>query len=128
MATYISDIDITEPDGSTQYVYELDDSIRALSTKVFNSFGAVAGAVTATHTEINFLDGLTGLGTAAQEDIGTAVGDVVQLSSVGGSPGLPAVDGSQLTGISSLTDAPGDVPIMSLKGARSSILFHALLG
>lgn len=41
------------------------------------------------------------LGTAAPEDVGTAVGDVVQLVGVG-SPavaGLPAVDGSQLTGV-----------------------------
>ncbi len=30
---------------------------------------------------------------------GTAVGDIVQLEDVGGTPGLPAVDGSQLTGI-----------------------------
>lgn len=39
------------------------------------------------------------LGTAAVEDVGTAIGDVVQLEDVGGNPGLPAVDGSQLTGI-----------------------------
>lgn len=30
---------------------------------------------------------------------GTAIGDLVKLEDVGGSPGLPAVDGSQLTGI-----------------------------
>ncbi len=32
-------------------------------------------------------------------DIGTAIGDLVQLANVGGNPGLPAVDGSQLTGL-----------------------------
>jgi len=37
-----------------------------------------------------------GLGTAAVEDVGSAIGDVVQLENVGGGPGLPAVDGSQL--------------------------------
>jgi len=40
-----------------------------------------------------------GLGTAAVEDVGTSIGDVVQLEDVSGSAGLPAVDGSQLTGI-----------------------------
>lgn len=39
------------------------------------------------------------LGTAASEDVGTSIGDVVQLEDVGGNPGLPAVDGSKLTGI-----------------------------
>jgi len=40
------------------------------------------------------------LGSAAALDVGTAVADVVQLEDVGGgTPGLPAVDGSQLTGL-----------------------------
>jgi len=37
-----------------------------------------------------------GLGSAATEDTGTAIGDVVLLENVGGSAALPAVDGSQL--------------------------------
>lgn len=40
------------------------------------------------------------VGTAAAEDIGTTIGDVVQLEDVSGSAGLPAVDASQLTGLS----------------------------
>lgn len=39
------------------------------------------------------------LGTASAEDVGTAIGDVVQLENVGGSAGLPAVDGSQLQNV-----------------------------
>jgi len=39
------------------------------------------------------------LGTAAPLDVGTADTNVVQLSDVGGTIKLPAVDGSQLTGI-----------------------------
>lgn len=46
----------------------------------------------------------TTVGTAAEEDVGTNTGDVVQLEDVGGSPGLPAVDGSQLTGLPVLTE------------------------
>lgn len=60
------------------------------------------------------------VGTMAAEDagdyiptasIGTDIGDIVQLESVGGNAALPAVDGSQITGVkigASLTDdAPG---------------------
>lgn len=39
------------------------------------------------------------LGTAASEDVGTAIGDVVQLVDVSGSASLPLIDASQLTGI-----------------------------
>lgn len=46
-------------------------------------------------------------------DVGTAVGDLVQLEDVGGgTPGLPAVDGSQLTGIS----GSGTVTSVALSG------------
>ncbi len=46
------------------------------------------------------------LGTAAEADTGSSTGDVVVLEDVGGTPGLPAVDGSQLTGISSSVSLP----------------------
>lgn len=46
------------------------------------------------------LSNVTDSGTAAAQDVGTLVGDVVQLVDIGGgTPGMPAVDGSQLTGI-----------------------------
>lgn len=41
--------------------------------------------------------GTTALGTAAYEDVGTAIGDVVQLEDVGGIANLPAVEGIQVT-------------------------------
>lgn len=41
----------------------------------------------------------SGLGSAAFLDTGTSIGDIVVLEDVGGNPALPAVDGSQLTGI-----------------------------
>lgn len=44
------------------------------------------------NTKVNF-------GTAAALDAGSASGDVVTLEDVGGTPGLPAVDASQLVGI-----------------------------
>lgn len=47
------------------------------------------GAVTLSNTDVS------GLGTAATQDVGTSNGNVVQLDATG----LPVVDGSQLTGI-----------------------------
>lgn len=35
----------------------------------------------------------------AYSSVGTDVGDLIQLEDIGGSPGLPAIDGSQLTGV-----------------------------
>jgi hypothetical protein len=63
------------------------------------------------------------LGTASAEDVGTSTGDVVQLVDVGGSPGLPVVDGSQLTGItadlsSSVIGDLSDVTITSASSAQ----------
>ena len=55
------------------------------------------------------LSGTPTLGSAAAEDVGTAVGDVVQLVDVGaGVAGLPAIDGSNITGLdyTNLTNVP----------------------
>lgn len=55
------------------------------------------------------------LGTAASEDVGTAIGDVVQLVDVSGSASLPLVDASQLTGITaSQVGALADITSESL--------------
>ena len=55
------------------------------------------GTVTLSNTDIS------GLGTAATADTGTSANNVVQLD---GTAKLPAVDGSQLTGISTDVDGP----------------------
>jgi len=54
------------------------------------------GTVTLSHTDIS------GLGTAATQDVGTSANNVVQLN---GSGDLPAVDGSNLTGITASVSA-----------------------
>ncbi len=48
-------------------------------------------------TDFNLI--ATKIGSAGTKNTGTAIGDVVELEDVSGSAGLPAVDGSQLTGI-----------------------------
>ena len=62
------------------------------------------------------------LGTASAQDVGTATGDVVQLVDVGGSPGLPVVDGSQLTGITAdvSTASVGDLSDVTITSASSA--------
>jgi hypothetical protein len=46
-----------------------------------------------------------GLGSASVEDVGTANGDIPQLVDVGGSPGLPAVSGANLTAVTAADTA-----------------------
>jgi hypothetical protein len=62
------------------------------------------------------ISSLLNAGTSATADTGTAIGDVVALEDVGGSPGLPAVDGSQLTGIS--VEAP---PVNAATGGTITV-------
>lgn len=57
-ATYISDLIATNP-TSTDLKSEGDNHIRLLKSAVKATFPAVTGAVTASHTELNFVDGVT---------------------------------------------------------------------
>jgi hypothetical protein len=57
------------------------------------------------------------LGSAAFEDVGTAIGDVVQLGDVGGGAALPAVDGSLLTNLPGAVGSILGVQIFSSGGS-----------
>lgn len=56
--TYISDLNATYPAGSNTKS-EGDNHIRNLKTGIKNTFPNVSGAVTPTHTELNYVDGVT---------------------------------------------------------------------
>lgn len=56
--TYISDLVVTNPAASDSRS-QGDDHLRLIKATVKNTFPNVAGAVTATHTELNFVDGVT---------------------------------------------------------------------
>jgi hypothetical protein len=58
---------------------------------------------------------------------GTSVGNVVVVSSVDGSPGLPSLDGSQLTNIVTSPAVPGDVDVMTFKYAQENMYFFGQL-
>lgn len=57
-ATYISGLDSTRPTGADPKS-EGDDHLRLLKSTIKATFPNVAGAVTPTHTEINYVDGVT---------------------------------------------------------------------
>ena len=56
--TYISDLVATNPTGSDQKA-QGDDHIRLIKSTVKATFPNISGAVTPTHTELNFVDGVT---------------------------------------------------------------------
>ena len=94
----ISDLpERTSPINTAQTVIELEQGELTAGTR--STKATLAQIATAIQTIIQGW-----FGSAAVEDVGTAIGDVVQLVDVDSSPGLPAVDGSQLTGL-----AAGDI-------------------
>ena len=60
---YINGLAPANPVGSTDTLDEGDNHIRGIKLVLQNTFPNITGAVTATHTELNYLDGVT-LGTA----------------------------------------------------------------
>lgn len=86
-----------DPNGSEQ--------INGASTVVLADGSAAMVTCTGSAWRAIVVAGMSGLGTAASEDVGTAIGDVVQLVNVGGVAGLPAVSGANLTDVGGWTDA-----------------------
>lgn len=58
-ATGIWDIDTNYPDGATETVSLLDNYMRARWEKLLVTFPNIGGVVTASHTELNYVDGVT---------------------------------------------------------------------
>jgi hypothetical protein len=71
-ATYISDLVSTNP-TSTDPKSQGDDHLRLLKSTVKATFPNVAGAVTPTHTELNYVDGVTSA-IQGQIDLKGAIG------------------------------------------------------
>ncbi len=98
--TYISDLVVTNPTSSDPKS-QGDDHLRLLKSTIKTTFPSVAGAVTPTHTELNYVDGvtsaiqtqinlkapldspaLTGLPTTPTADVGTTGTQVASLDYV----------------------------------------------
>ncbi|MEX2125470.1 MAG: hypothetical protein WD795_16370 [Woeseia sp.] len=60
-ATFISGLNSSNPVGASDPKSQGDDHLRLIKATLLNSFPGVTGAVTATHTELNFIDGATGV-------------------------------------------------------------------
>jgi hypothetical protein len=56
MVDYINSINPDDPTGQTTGD-KLDDQLRALKDKIFNTFSSLTGALVVTHTELNYLFG-----------------------------------------------------------------------
>ena len=113
----LSDVTITSAANGDALVYNgtawVDQALATVATS--GAYADLSGtptlATVATSGAYADLSGTPTLGTASAEDVGTAIGDVVQLEDVGGSPALPAVDGSQLTGLAVEINDLSDVTI-----------------
>jgi hypothetical protein len=56
--TYISDLNVSNP-ANTDGVTQADDHLRFIKSTVKATFPNITGAVTPTHTELNYVDGVT---------------------------------------------------------------------
>lgn len=61
VGTYISDLVATNPVHASDDVSVGDDHIRLLKSTILATFPSITGAVSSTHTELNYLDGVTGV-------------------------------------------------------------------
>lgn len=116
VATYISDLVATNPVGATDTKATLDDHIRLIKSTVKTTFPNVSGAVTPTHTVLNYMVGvtsgvqsqldakaplaspaLTGVPTAPTAAVGTAttqIATTAHVAAVGLSSALPGQTGN----------------------------------
>jgi hypothetical protein len=88
---FIDDLVATNP-VSSDLVSSGDEHLRGVKNVLKNSFGAVTGAVTATHTELNYTDGVT---SAIQTQIDGKQASDAQLTDVAG---LAVTNGNFIVG------------------------------
>jgi hypothetical protein len=94
--TYIDSLNTSNP-GATDSVAQGDDHIRLLKSTIKNSFPNITGAMTATHTELNLLDGCTANTTELNYV------DIATLGTVEASKAVTADANKDITGIRNLT-------------------------
>lgn len=73
-ATYVGQLNSSNPAASDQRS-QGDDHIRLVKATLLASFPAVTGAVTPTHTELNYVDGVTSAIQTQLDSLATQVGD-----------------------------------------------------
>ena len=125
-ATYISGLNVSNPVHASDDVGEGDDHLRLIKATLLNTFPNVTGAMTASHTELNNLDGVTGKtgsGNLVLSASPTFSGTITGLAGSGAS--LTALNASQLAsgtvpdariGSSSVVQHEGDIDHDALTG------------
>jgi hypothetical protein len=58
---FIDSLNASNPVGSTDPKSQGDNHLRGIKSTLLSSFPGITGAVTSTHTELNYLDGVTGV-------------------------------------------------------------------
>lgn len=101
---YISDFVVTNPVGATDTKNTLDDHIRAIKTGVKNTFPNVTGAVTATQTELNIMDGAT-LSTAELNGLDGLTASRAIVTTAGGILTTSATTATELGYVNGVTSA-----------------------
>ena len=94
--TYIDSLNTSNP-GATDSVAQGDDHIRLLKSTIKSTFPNITGAMTATHTELNLLDGCTANTTELNYV------DVATLGTVEASKAVTADANKDITGARNLT-------------------------
>lgn len=128
--TFISDLVVTNPVNATDQVAQGDDHIRNIKSALLATFPNITGAVTPTHTELNYVDGVTSA-IQAQIDGKAATSHAHSAADLtsGTIPDarfpstLPALNGSALTALNASNIASG-----SLADARLSANVALLSG
>jgi|14_taG_2_1085336.scaffolds.fasta_scaffold44275_2 hypothetical protein len=101
---YIDSLNTANP-TSTDNVSEGDDHIRGIKTTLKNTFPNLDGAVNATDTELNYVDGVT---SAIQTQLDNKVSNATHTGDVTGSTALTIASGAV------------DIAMMSATGTASS--------
>lgn len=122
-ATGIWDIDTNYPDGTTETVSLLDNYMRTRWEKLLVTFPNIAGVVTASHTELNYVDGVTSaiqtqLDAKVASSTYTAADVLTKVKTVDGSgSGLDAdlLDGAEGSAYAKLASA--DFTVLQVGGA-----------
>lgn len=140
--TYISDLDASNPVHASDDVSQGDDHLRLIKATLKATFPSIAGAMTASHVELNYLDGVTGVtgtgnlvlsasptftGTLTAANFAGAGAAITALNASNLASGtvpdarfpatLPALNGSALTNLNASAIASGSVPDASLGNA-----------
>jgi len=104
---YIDSLNASNPVGASDQVAAGDDHIRGIKSVLLASLPGVTGAVTSTHTELNYLDGVTGVtGTgnlalsASPTFTGTLTAATLTATTIGGITEANLVDKSAAETIS----------------------------